>query len=108
MLKWLSEGSRLFAITIIFATLVTAQAQSRSNNPIILTVKPDVSLSLGSDVVIRHGLVAALEAATNGNKGADFNRIFAGLDDGSYDCIASGTTITPARRKLAEFCAPYA
>jgi hypothetical protein len=58
MLKWLSEGSRLFAIAIIFATMVTAQAQSRSNKPIILTVKPDVSLSLGSDVVIRHGLVA--------------------------------------------------
>jgi ABC-type amino acid transport substrate-binding protein len=50
----------------------------------------------------------ALEAATNGNKDADFNGIFAGLDDGSYDCIASGTTITPGRRKLAEFCAPYA
>jgi polar amino acid transport system substrate-binding protein len=41
-------------------------------------------------------------------KGPDFNGIFTGLDDGSYDCIASGTTITPGRRKLAEFCAPYA
>jgi polar amino acid transport system substrate-binding protein len=41
-------------------------------------------------------------------KGADFNGIFAGLDDGGYDCIASGTTITPRRRNLAEFCAPYA
>jgi len=41
-------------------------------------------------------------------KGADFNDIFGGLDDGSYDCIASGTTITPERRKIAEFCAPYA
>jgi polar amino acid transport system substrate-binding protein len=41
-------------------------------------------------------------------KGTDFNGIFAGLDDGSYDCIASGTTITPGRQKLADFCAPYA
>jgi polar amino acid transport system substrate-binding protein len=41
-------------------------------------------------------------------EGADFNGIFAGLDDGSYDCIASGTTITPGRRKIAAFCAPYA
>ena len=41
-------------------------------------------------------------------KGADFNGIFAGLDDGSYDCIASGTTITPGRCKVADFCAPYA
>jgi polar amino acid transport system substrate-binding protein len=40
--------------------------------------------------------------------GADFNSIFAGLDDGSYDCIASGTTVTPARRKIADFCQPYA
>ena len=41
-------------------------------------------------------------------KGKDFNGIFAGLDDGSYDCVASGTTITPAREKVADFCAPYA
>jgi polar amino acid transport system substrate-binding protein len=41
-------------------------------------------------------------------EGADFNGIFAGLADGSYDCIASGTTVTPARRKIANFCAPYA
>lgn len=38
---------------------------------------------------------------------ADFNRIFAGLDSGAYDCVASGTTITPARQKIADFCAPY-
>ena len=30
-------------------------------------------------------------------KGADFNGIFTGLDAGTYDCIASGTTITPGR-----------
>jgi polar amino acid transport system substrate-binding protein len=41
-------------------------------------------------------------------KGTDFNGIFAGLNDGSYDCVASGTTITPPRQKLADFCAPYA
>ena len=41
-------------------------------------------------------------------KGTDFNGIFAGLDDGSYDCIASGTTITPERGKVADFCPPYA
>lgn len=40
-------------------------------------------------------------------EGMDFNGIFAGLDDGSYDCVASGTTITPGRQKLADFCAPY-
>ena len=40
--------------------------------------------------------------------GADFNGIFAGLDNGEYDCIASGTTITPARERIADFCPPYA
>jgi polar amino acid transport system substrate-binding protein len=40
-------------------------------------------------------------------KGADFNGIFAGLNDGSYDCIASGATITPGRQKIADFCPPY-
>lgn len=39
--------------------------------------------------------------------GADFNGIFAGLDDGTYDCVASGTTITPGRERVADFCAPY-
>ncbi len=41
-------------------------------------------------------------------QGADFNGIFAGLDSGAYDCVASGTTITPEREKIADFCAPYA
>ena len=41
-------------------------------------------------------------------KGSDFNGIFAGLDDGRYDCVASGTTVTPRRQKLADFCAPHA
>ncbi len=39
--------------------------------------------------------------------GADFNGIFAGLDSGAYDCIASGTTITRGREGIADFCAPY-
>jgi len=40
--------------------------------------------------------------------GPDFNGIFAGLDSGLYDCVASGTTITPEREQMADFCAPYA
>jgi len=40
-------------------------------------------------------------------KGTDFNGIFAGLNDGSYDCVASGATITPGRQAIADFCAPY-
>ena len=41
-------------------------------------------------------------------QGADFNGIFAGLENGDYDCIASGTTATPEREKTADFCHPYA
>jgi polar amino acid transport system substrate-binding protein len=40
--------------------------------------------------------------------GSDFNGIFAGLRSGAYDCVASGTTITPERREIADFCDPYA
>jgi len=40
-------------------------------------------------------------------QGADFNGIFAGLASGTYDCIASGATITPERQRIADFCAPY-
>jgi len=39
--------------------------------------------------------------------GDDFNGIFAGLDDGTYDVVISGTTITPERRRLALFSDPY-
>ena len=39
--------------------------------------------------------------------GADFNDIFGGLSTGTYDCIASGTTITPEREQIVDFCAPY-
>ncbi len=40
--------------------------------------------------------------------GADFNGVFAGLDAGTFDCVASGTTMTPERAKVADFCEPYA
>jgi ABC-type amino acid transport substrate-binding protein len=40
-------------------------------------------------------------------EGADFNGIFDGLADGSWDCVASGTTITPERALKADFCRPY-
>jgi biopolymer transport protein ExbD len=45
----------------------TAQSQPRPDKPIFLTVKPDLSLALGDDVISREGLAAALEAATEGN-----------------------------------------
>jgi ABC-type amino acid transport substrate-binding protein len=38
---------------------------------------------------------------------ADFNGIFAGLESDAYQCVASGTTITPERQIRADFCNPY-
>lgn len=40
-------------------------------------------------------------------EGSDFNGIFAGLNTGLYDCIASGATVTPERERIADFCDPY-
>jgi polar amino acid transport system substrate-binding protein len=39
--------------------------------------------------------------------GADFNAIFGELANGTCDVIASGTTVTTEREKVADFCAPY-
>jgi polar amino acid transport system substrate-binding protein len=63
----------------------------------------------GFDVALMGGIAAKLGRAYQlvRYEGADFNGIFAGLDSGAYDCVASGTTITPARQKIADFCAPY-
>jgi polar amino acid transport system substrate-binding protein len=40
-------------------------------------------------------------------EGKDFNGIFGGLDDGTYDCVAAGTTVTPERKRKAAFAPPY-
>ena len=40
-------------------------------------------------------------------QGADFNDIFRGLASSRADCVASGTTVTPEREKIAAFCEPY-
>jgi biopolymer transport protein ExbD len=68
MLKWLLDGPRLVAVAIIFATLVAAEAQAQSDKPIILNIRSDLSLILGDTIVTRDGLVAALQAATNGDR----------------------------------------
>ena len=39
--------------------------------------------------------------------GDDFNGIFDGLNDGSYDAVIAGTTITPERKQVALFSVPY-
>ncbi len=39
--------------------------------------------------------------------GADFNGIFDALNNGDFDCVAAGTTVTPEREQKATFVAPY-
>jgi len=46
----------------------TAQPQPRPEKPLYLTVKPDLSLTLGNDPVSRAQLPSALDAATNGDR----------------------------------------
>ena len=50
-----------------------AQPHPRPDKPVYLTVKPDLSLSVGEETVSRAALAGALDAATNGQKDA---RIF--------------------------------
>ena len=63
----------------------------------------------GFDIVLMQRIAEMLGRAWQlvPYQGADFNGVFAGLDAGTYDCIASGATITPQRQRIADFCAPY-
>src|SRR4029077_18109188 len=60
----------------------------------------------GFDIALMQRIAAKLGLAWQlvHYAGGDFNGIFAGLDAGAYDCVASGTTITPARQQVADFC----
>ena len=64
---------------------------------------------VGFDIALMQAICADLGLAWQGcrYKGADFNGIFDGLADGSWDCVASGATINPAREAKADFCQPY-
>jgi TonB system transport protein ExbD (group 1) len=55
----------------------TAPPQERPPQPLFLTVKPDLTLTLGNDVVARDALGATLEQETKGDKDA---RIFLRAD----------------------------
>ncbi len=46
----------------------SAESQQRPDKPLYLTVKPDLTLALGDDPVIRDRLRGTLDAATRGNK----------------------------------------
>ena len=64
----------MLVLLIIF---MVAAPQPRPDKPLFLTVKPDLSLSLGDETVSRDALGATLERETNGDKDA---RIFLRAD----------------------------
>jgi biopolymer transport protein ExbD len=54
-----------------------AEPQQKPDKPIYLTLKPDLSLTLGDSAVARDQLASALDSATDGNKD---DRIFLRAD----------------------------
>jgi len=46
----------------------TAPPQARPDKPLYLTLKPDLSLTLGNDPIARESLRGALDRVTNGDK----------------------------------------
>ena len=70
---------------------------------------PGPDAPTGFDVELTDAIGAELDLSVRHVRydGADFNGIFEGLAQGTCDCVASGTTITAARERVASFCAPY-
>ncbi|QOZ31764.1 TonB system transport protein ExbD [Bradyrhizobium sp. CCBAU 53421] len=46
----------------------TAEPQPRPDKPVFVTVKPDLSVAVGEDVIAREALTATLDGATQGKK----------------------------------------
>ena len=63
----------------------------------------------GLDIDLMTAIARALGATVEfiAYESADFNGIFDALNDGAYDCVAAGTTVTPERETKAQFVPPY-
>ncbi|OQW59226.1 MAG: biopolymer transporter [Proteobacteria bacterium SG_bin9] len=46
----------------------TAQPPPKPDKPVFVTVKPDLAVAVGEEILSRDGVTRALEAATKGNK----------------------------------------
>jgi polar amino acid transport system substrate-binding protein len=68
----------------------------------------DAAAPAGLDIDMMRALAAELscDARFVPYRGDDFDGIFAGLGN-AYDCVASGTTVTADREKLADFGPAY-
>ena len=45
-----------------------AEPQPRPDKPVFVTVKPDLSVAVGEDIILREALAATLDTATKGQK----------------------------------------
>jgi polar amino acid transport system substrate-binding protein len=63
----------------------------------------------GLDIDLMTELAAALGAEVQfiAYEGGDFTGIFDALNEGDYDCVTAGTSVTPEREKKAAFVPPY-
>lgn len=62
---------------------------------------------LDVDLIDAVGAVLGARVTVLDYEGADFDGIFDGLADGSYDCVIAGVTVTPERARRALFAPPY-
>jgi polar amino acid transport system substrate-binding protein len=62
---------------------------------------------LDIDLMTEIATALGMGAAFIAYEGADFNGIFDALNSAAFDCVTSGTTVTPQREQKAAFCAPY-
>jgi ABC-type amino acid transport substrate-binding protein len=92
------------ALTLTPGTLIVASAYP--DPPFDLIANGAAS---GFDVELMRAICAQLGLGFKPVRysGSDFNGIFDGLANGSYDAVISGTTITPGRSAVTLFSQPY-
>ena len=92
------------ALTLTSGTLIVASAYPDPPFDLI-----DNGSASGFDIELMRAICAQLGLVLQPVRysGDDFNGIFDGLADRSYDAVISGTTITPERAAIALFSQPY-
>jgi ABC-type amino acid transport substrate-binding protein len=92
------------ALTLTSGTLIVASAYPDPPFDLI-----DNGSASGFDIELMRAICAQLGLALQPVRysGDDFNGIFDGLANRSYDAVISGTTITPERAAIALFSQPY-
>jgi len=92
------------ALTLTSGTLIVASAYPDPPFDLI-----DNGSASGFDIELMRAMCAQLGLVLQPVRysGDDFNGIFDGLANRSYDAVISGTTITPKRAAIARFSQPY-